>query len=125
MKRRRVIIGAGVLALAAAPWLVALANRPHVFDRAERLQQGMSESEVIAIMGRPPDGVEDDVWYPKYHFRADGTRVEPKQVRGLTWSAGGETIQVQFFDGRAIDAAYRDDRPKLSWSRLIAGPDEK
>jgi hypothetical protein len=114
MRRKRVIVGVVGLAMLASPWLAVwlFADRPNVFERADRLQKGMTEAEVVSGMGRPPDRIHEDVKYGKYHFRPDGTRVEPDRVRALEWSAGERSVWIIFWEGRAIDRWEKGERPQ-------------
>ncbi len=85
---------------------------------ADKIQVGMTEQEVVAILGGPTAEAETalpDMQPPDGMTLPGGVKLPnvelPKKVKQMTWSDGGKSISVAFADGKVVSALFRDAIP--------------
>ena len=85
---------------------------------ADKIQVGMTESDVVAILGAPTASEETalpEMVAPVGVSLPGGVKLPnvelPKKVKQLTWSDGGKAISVAFADGKVVTASFRDAIP--------------
>jgi hypothetical protein len=120
MRRRRLLIGAGVLLAVVATAVAALALRERndrlaklargrLIDRqhCDRVKPGMTRAEVEAVLGGPPgDFTTREVWFSAYGRPLDLLW----EGDGATWTADRGRIQIGF-DERGDVARVLFDEP--------------
>ena len=95
MRRRRLLLGAGALALLGLAGLVTwdAVPRPGVTRaNGERIQEGMTEEQVVAILGRAPD--RHPAVVPGY--------AAPGTARAAYWKGDNGYITVTFTEGGIV-----------------------
>jgi hypothetical protein len=112
MKRRRIIIGGGLLALVGSvAWVVWLC-RPHPCRAAfEKVREGMTFEEVCATVGGPPGN---------YSSRPPLKEIATGGVRWTShrWTAEDGTLTV-VFDERSDGVAYVNITDPLPDNRTL------
>jgi hypothetical protein len=121
-KRRVVWIGvavAGVL-LTGFPAALVLYPAPDLQTLAERVEVGMTESEVQAVFGRPPDLHVDERARPGYWTVGVEGKGSVAVASVALWSDDRASAQVLFGpDGRVIKKDAGPSHPP-SWLRRAA-----
>jgi hypothetical protein len=107
MPRRRLLLGAGALALLAvvAAWtwlLVRHAGAGVTRENYERIREGMTEGQVVAILGRAPDRRPAVV--PGY--------APPGTARAAYWKGDDGYITVTLTEGGLVTRTISSWRPE-------------
>lgn len=108
MKRRRVIVGAGVLALVGAvAWVIWLCQPRPCRATFEKVREGMTLVEVCATVGGEPGDYTDG---RSLAYLASWIRTAPKRddEERQVWAAGGAFLLVVFAHGRVKTFEIRD-----------------
>jgi hypothetical protein len=89
-RRRRVLLwGLALVALAEAGWIGALLTEP---NPSQRIEVGMTHEEVSGIFGRSADAI---------HYCRDGVTEGSR-----SWDTGGGVVLVCFDEGRVAEKKY-------------------
>ncbi len=91
---------------------------------ADRIYSGMTEKEVVEILGPATSSAEISTAGALGDLKLPGGVEVPKNVRQSVWQDGGKVITVTFADGKVVSCLYTVSGPATSQtSQAPAKPD--
>jgi hypothetical protein len=118
-KRKWLIVGIALAAVACAVPVVAFLFRDPVNQSAcERIQEGMTEAEVIRILGRPGESVSHEHQTAVEQTSDGNLHAIVRRVETRIWNGPAGSIQVDFKESGTVQAARFDENGNSVWPKV-------
>jgi outer membrane protein assembly factor BamE (lipoprotein component of BamABCDE complex) len=127
VKTKRVLVVFTLLAALAVTWLVVRLLLPIRFteEMADRIRPGMTEAEVVAILGRPAGDYTTGECYHRGPWWKDYTEGDWGNQEGRDWSPEGMFTKEWLSDEGGVQVLFGGDgRAVALWWLDLGNPNE-